>query len=81
MPNSPKSRTRIPMRVELDARAIVPVEDEIGGTVVYHGGRAAYYVLNGEWFQAVTGVESGRRSGPFELMTERGLSTNVVSTS
>ena len=33
-----------------------PVTDEIGGTVIYLNGRPAYYVLNGEWFQA---VESG----------------------
>ncbi len=38
---------------DLDARAIVPIEDEIGGVVIYAGGRAAFYVLNGEWFEAL----------------------------
>ena len=36
----------------LDARAIVPVEDEIGGVVIYMAGHPAYYVLDGEWFEA-----------------------------
>ena len=40
-------------RFEADARQLVPVNDEIGGTVIYLNGRPAYYVLNGEWFQAV----------------------------
>ena len=38
---------------EADARQLVPVDDEIGGTTIYLGGRLAYYVLNGEWFEAV----------------------------
>jgi len=38
---------------EADARQLVPVDDEIGGTVIYLGGRPAYYVLNDEWFEAV----------------------------
>ena len=38
---------------EADARQLVPVDDEIGGTTLYLGGRLAYYVLNGEWFEAV----------------------------
>lgn len=38
---------------EADARQLVPVDDEIGGTALYLGGRVAYYVLNGEWFEAV----------------------------
>ena len=42
-------------RFEADARVIVPVEDEIGGTAIYFNGRLAYYVLNGEWIQAVPG--------------------------
>ena len=37
----------------VDARSVVPVSDEIGGVVIYVGGRPAYYVLNGEWFAAV----------------------------
>ena len=42
-------------RFEADARQLVPVSDEIGGTVIYLNGRPAYYVLNGEWFQVVRG--------------------------
>ena len=38
---------------EADARQLVPVDDEIGGTALYLGGRLAYYVLNDEWFEAV----------------------------
>ncbi len=37
----------------VDARSLVPVGDEIGGIVVYIDGKAAYYVLNGERFEAV----------------------------
>ena len=37
----------------VDARSLVPVSEEIGGVVIYVGGRPAYYVLNGEWFAAV----------------------------
>ena len=37
----------------VDARTLVPVTDDAGGVVVYVGGRAAYYVLNGEWFAAL----------------------------
>ena len=37
----------------VDARSLVPVSDEIGGIVVYLDGKAAYYVLNGERFEAV----------------------------
>ena len=47
-------------RFESDARSLVPVSDEIGGIVLYLNGRPAYYVLNGEWFEAVDG--SGQRS-------------------
>ena len=42
-------------RFESDARALVPVSDEIGGTVLYLNGQPAYYVLNGEWFEAIDG--------------------------
>ncbi|SVC77453.1 uncharacterized protein METZ01_LOCUS330307 [marine metagenome] len=37
----------------VDARTLVPVSDEAGGVIVYIGGEAAYYVLNGEWFRAI----------------------------
>ena len=53
---SPKTMHGVTRRFEADARQLVPVTDEIGGTVIYLNGRPAYYVLNGEWFQA---VESG----------------------
>lgn len=39
--------------LEADARAVVAVDDDIGGTVIYLHGRPAYYVLDGEWLQAV----------------------------
>ena len=44
-------------RLETDARAIVPIQDEVGGTAIYFSGRLAYYVLNGEWIQAVSGPD------------------------
>ncbi len=45
---------RVPLKCgDLDARAVVPVEDAIGGVVIYAGGRPAYYVLRGEWFEAL----------------------------
>ena len=47
-----KRPSRFPMAA-VDARALVPVSDEIGGIVVYLDGNPAYYVLNGEWFEAV----------------------------
>ena len=50
MVNLPKLTTK---HFEADARAIVPVSDEIGGLVIYVAGRPAYYVLNGEWLEAV----------------------------
>jgi hypothetical protein len=53
MVNFPKSTEGVTKRFEADARQLVPVDDEIGGTVIYLNGRPAYYVLNGEWFQAV----------------------------
>ena len=56
MVDFPKTMPRVIRRFEADARQLVPVTDEIGGTVIYLNGRPAYYVLNGEWFQA---VESG----------------------
>ena len=45
-------RDNIPIAA-VDARTLVPVRDEAGGVVIYIGGRAAYYVLNGEWFAAL----------------------------
>lgn len=56
-----KKTDGVTRRFEADARQLVPVSDEIGGTVIYLNGRPAYYVLNGEWFQA---VRSPTRSSP-----------------
>ena len=56
MVDFPKPMHGVKKRFEADARQLVPVTDEIGGTVIYLNGRPAYYVLYGEWFQA---VESG----------------------
>jgi hypothetical protein len=50
-----KGADGVTRRFEADARQLVPVSDEIGGTVIHLNGRPAYYVLNGEWFQAVRG--------------------------
>ena len=47
------TRRETPRLPDVDARAIVPVTDEIGGVVIYAAGRPAYYVLNGEWFEAL----------------------------
>lgn len=48
------SSARVPLKCgDVDARAIVPIKDEIGGVVIYAGGRPAYYVLHGEWFEAL----------------------------
>lgn len=43
----------------IDARRLVPVRDEAGGVVIYVGGRAAYYVMNGEWFSALPEPDGG----------------------
>ena len=43
-----------PGRSDLDARSIVPISDEIGGVSLYISGQPAYYILNGEWFEAVS---------------------------
>ena len=43
-----------PSRSDLDARSIVPISDEMGGISVYVAGQPAYYILNGEWFEAVS---------------------------
>ena len=52
----------------VDARSLVPVNDEAGGVIVYIGGEAVYYVLNGEWFRAIperqfNGVMSSNTEG------------------
>jgi len=41
-----------PWQSNLDARSIVPIADEMGGVVLYIAGEPAYYILNGEWFEA-----------------------------
>ncbi len=51
-----------PRRADLDARSIVPVTDDIGGVVLYVAGEPAYYVLNGEWFEALPGIGAASRS-------------------
>ena len=57
----------------IDARALVPVSDEIGGVVIYLSGRPSYYVLNGEWFAAVPEPQS-RREGTINA-------SKIISTS
>ena len=32
----------------------MPIADEMGGVVLYIAGQPAYYILNGEWFEAVS---------------------------
>jgi hypothetical protein len=75
-------RYRKPEKVDLgdtppvaavDARSLVPVSDEIGGVVIYVGGRPAYYVLNGEWFAA---VQEPVRVGDATLLPNEILSTS-----
>ncbi len=51
-----------PHGADLDARSIVPVTDDIGGVVLYIAGKPAYYVLNGECFEAVPGIGAAWRS-------------------
>ena len=67
MEDFPKAnRNGIGRRFETDARSIVPLQDEIGGTAIYFNGRLAYYVLHGEWIQAVSGPddsETGETDG------------------
>lgn len=54
---------RVPLKCgDLDARAIVPVEDAMGGVVIYAGGRPAYYVLRGEWFEALPEPRTAARA-------------------
>ena len=71
-------------RFEADARQLVPVHDEIGGTVIYLNGRPAYYVLNGEWFQAVqshVGAPSSRGEWVGDRPTDASPTTDLMSTS
>lgn len=58
-----KTGDGVTKRFEADARQLVPVKDEIGGTVIYLNGRPEYYVLNGEWLQAVQSPTCSGRSG------------------
>ena len=63
----------IARRFETDARAIVPVQDEIGGTAIYFNGRLAYYVLNGEWIQAVAAPAEPRPASETNLHARTSL--------
>ena len=38
----------------VDARSILPVEDDIGGVAIYVSGKLSYYVLDGEWIEAIS---------------------------
>ena len=40
--------------LDLDARSVVPISDEMGGVSLYISGQPVYYILNGEWFEAVS---------------------------
>ena len=84
MVNFPKTTDGVTKRFEADARQLVPVNDEFGGTGIYLNGRPAYYVLNGEWFQAVPS-HGESKANMDELVREsppRGLLTNeFMSTS
>ena len=53
----------------VDARSLVPISDEAGGVIVYIGGEAVYYVLNGEWFRA---IPEPQPNGVMSANTERG---------
>jgi hypothetical protein len=80
----PKSTGRVMKRFEADARQLVPVQDEIGGTVIYLNGRLAYYVLNGEWFQAVqsrVGAPGSRGEWVGEPPTHDLSASELMSTS
>ena len=48
-----------PSLAAVDARSLVPVEDDVGGIVLYLNGEPAYYVLDGEWFPAVPSPRPG----------------------
>lgn len=64
-----------PRRTDLDARSIVPVTDDIGGVVLYIAGEPAYYVLNGEWFEAVPGIGA---PWPSDLGRQRPTVSRIV---
>jgi hypothetical protein len=36
----------------VDARDILPVQDEHGGVTIYYRGRPSLYMLAGEWYRA-----------------------------
>ena len=42
----------------MDARTILPIEDDIGGIAIYVSGKLSYYVLDGEWIEAIA-AEAG----------------------
>lgn len=42
----------------VDARTILPIEDDIGGIAIYVSGKLSYYVLDGEWIEAIA-AEAG----------------------
>ena len=81
MVNFPKSTEGVTKRFEADARQLVPVDDEIGGTVIYLNGRPAYYVLNGEWFQAVPNPQEFPRPSDADTPTSQLLKAGSLSTS
>ena len=70
---SKTSSRELARRFETDARAIVPLQDEIGGTAIYFNGRLAYYVLNGEWIQAVSGPAESSPTSATEFGAETSL--------
>ena len=51
-----------PRQADVDARAIVPIADEEGGISLFISGQAAYYIFNGEWFEAVV-MKREQKSG------------------
>lgn len=51
-----------PRQADLDARAIVPIADEEGGISLYISGQPAYYIFNGEWYEAVV-MKREKKSG------------------
>ena len=51
-----------PGQADLDAREMVPIADEEGGISLYISGQPAYYIFNGEWFEAVV-MRREKKSG------------------
>ena len=51
-----------PRQSDLDARSIVSIADVEGGISLYISGQAAYYIFNGEWFEAVV-MKREQKSG------------------